>query len=871
MANNYDNLNAKQLEAIRFRGGRATVLAAPGCGKTHILSLRILMAHQIYGIPYSDMLCITFTNRASREMKDRIRKNVGPEALSELFVGNMHRFCIKFIYDNELVPIDTCLIDDLDQEEILQEIVDDNPPKSNLLTRITANLTKSICDRSSSSFMWKNRFPQGLDFYKRPTYYDFPVQAYAETYTKYKEENKLIDFDDVLLLTYKALMEPDYRRYKHSSYPWIQVDEVQDMNPLQLAICDKLLADDYDSIMYLGDEQQSIYSFLGTSADVLEDLKRKSGENVFSLPLNYRSPKYLLDLLNDYATDVLKFDGKSLPAANDNSRAAGDGLVMVKCTDNWEKKDATQTDVIPMLVKKIRGDAAKRGDGKEESICILVRTNKDAEEISTELNKQGLRHMKITKNDIFKGVDFKTLHSHFCVVSNDTRLKDWVQILYKFKIHISKGFATRFIKEMREIALTPLDLLEHNESSYCLEFSKSFKDKEIVVYDTETTGLDIFEDDIIQIAAFKIRGGVKVPGSELDIIIETDKELPPTLAGGIANPMLEEYRRRKNGASLKAHEHFLKPQEAFSLFLNYLGDDELLGHNSDYDIHILENNISRRTSGLSFTPPACWDTLKLSRLLDPDLRKRSLENLLEVYGLEGANTHNAFDDIHATHSLAAHYYEKLQPLLRKQEVFLSDWTVKSVQKKLIQKYLPLYGHTAEKLYSHDTGRTFLEEFKYVYGEMVAGKYIKEIPMFNYMCDLFDKVVMDYDKDRHFHQQLTNHLYELRTFNENDLFQNGIITENVHLMTIHKAKGLEFDNVILTNVSDGVFPPHWSKDNEEDARVLYVGLSRAKKNIYITYVSKVSPFIKDHPRVCGHFYDMPERQRDTLLRMSKSIQ
>ncbi len=848
------------------------MLAAPGCGKTHILALRILMAHQEYKIPYSDMLSVTFTNRASREMKDRIRKIVGNEALSELFVGNMHRFCIRFIYENELVPIDTCLIDDFDQEEIMQEVVDANSPKNQMRLIVSSTLLKCICDNACSMYMRANNFPENLNISKGTKYRDLPISTYAEAYMEYKRENKLIDFDDVLLLTYKALSEPDCHRYKYSSYPWIQVDEVQDMNPLQLAICDRLLAENYDTILYLGDEQQSIYSFLGTDEEGLNALKTKAGENVFNLSVNYRSPQYLLNMLNDYATDVLKFDSRLLPTANDTAHATSDGLVLVKCS-SYRNSGARQTDVIPMLIKTINARKPVSGsEHGEESIGILVRTNRDADEISKALEEHGVRHMKITKNDIFKGVDFKTLHSHFCVVSNDTRLKDWIQVLYKFKVLETKELATRFIKKMRKLALTPLDLIEHDGSSYCMEFSKSFIDKELVIYDTETTGLDIFNDDIIQIAAFKIRGGKKVPDSELDIIIETDKEIPRTLAEGIKNPMVEEYRRRQAGASTKSHEYFLKPQEAFLLFLNYLGNDELLGHNSGYDIHVLENNIFRRTSGLTFNAPACWDTLKLSRLLDPDLRKRGLGTLIEVYGLEGANTHNAFDDVSATYSLALHLHNKAVPLLDAQMEFLSHPAIKSIRGKLIKKHLPLYRHTAEKLYSTviDSEHTFIAEFKYVYGEMLAGKYIEEIPMFDYMCGLFDKVVIDYDKDRYFFQQLTNHLYELRTFNENDLFQNGIITEKIHIMTIHKAKGLEFDNVILPNMSSDYFPTAWTNNKAEDARVLYVGMSRARKRIYMTYTTPLSPFIKEHPIVYEHFYEMPEKQRDMLLRMSKSV-
>ena len=100
-----------QKAIIEFYGEQGVVFAAPGCGKTDVLSRRIVHAHELYGVDYKDMLCITFTNRASREMKERIAETIGklPE---NLYIGNLHRFCINFLVRNELIPIDTFLIDD---------------------------------------------------------------------------------------------------------------------------------------------------------------------------------------------------------------------------------------------------------------------------------------------------------------------------------------------------------------------------------------------------------------------------------------------------------------------------------------------------------------------------------------------------------------------------------------------------------------------------------------------------------------------------------------------------------------------------------------------------------------------------------------
>lgn len=846
----------KQQAVIDFNNGYAIVLAAPGCGKTESLSHRILKAHQVYGIPYSDMLCVTFTNRASRDMKDKVKEVVG-DVMSDLFVGNLHRFCINFLYENNIIPIDTGILDDTDQLDLISELLNVPEPKSWDV--------KGILDYSCKLEEVELDFPTNLLLHKdAPTsdyYGSVQYQDFANQYRLFKKENRVIDFDDILFLTYNALRNPNYRKdYKHSSYKWIQVDEIQDLNPLQLAIIDKLTAPDFHSVVFLGDERQAIYSFLGTKVDSISTLSQRCNGNIFHFSNNYRAPIYLLDMLNDYAIEQLKIDSNKLPTTS-NKTYLDDALTMVKCYDSVE-----QYNVVATLVRQIYNDA------QNEGASILVRTNNDADEISCILKKHKIEHLKITNKDMFKTISFKTLYAHLSIVTQDTRFSEWSRLMYQTRSIPKLSDARKCVRKMRKIGITPLDLLDYDNSSYFIEFARSYENKEIVIFDTETTGLNIFEDDIIQIAAMKVRNGFIVPGSELDIIIETNKQIPTTLNDGCENPMVKEYERRKNGVRNNDFEYFLPAQDAFEMFINYIGTDELLGHNVNYDVHILENNIRRRTSNIQYEIPSYWDTLKISRLLDPNLRKHTLKGLLEVYGLKGINSHNALDDIRATKSLMSYCYEKILPLLPEQQIFLNHHVMKSIQRRLLKNYYPLYKHTKDKLFSPEKSdnNTFNFEFDYVYNFMLEKNYIKPIERFDYILALFDKVVINKDADIYFNQQITNHLYEFRTFNEADLYQNGIITERIHIMTIHKSKGLEFDNVLMYNISKNVFPHYKSKNINEDARVLYVGMSRAKKRLFITYEGRISQFIDQHNKVKEHFYDMPEGQKLRLLKFEEKF-
>lgn len=848
----------KQLEVIRFNSGHALVLGAPGCGKTDILSIRVLLSHQIYNIDYKDMLCLTFTNRASREMKERIKNTVG-DVMADLFVGNLHRFCIKFIYENNLVPIDVGIADDTEQEEIFAELTG----KMQVPTWQIMNVTNA----SAYYYMKAHNFP--CEIAGKERYIDQTTKELAERYSKYKEENKLIDFDDILLLTYSALMEDNYQlKYHYSSYKWIQVDEVQDLNPIQLAIIEKLVAKDYYSVVYLGDERQAIYSFLGANHDNIVSIKQKAGKNFFVLSNNYRSPMYLLDMLNNYAIYRLKVDATLLPKTN-NKQHVDDGLLLINCNGTTDQRN-----VIATLGRNLYlGSQEKFEETKDpkdlESVGILVRTNADADELSKNLEDHGIAHIKLSKKDVFKMVDFKTLFSHFSVVVNDTKFSDWARILYQTKVFVTLQLSKRCIKKMRNIGLTPLDLMYYENSSYYIEFCKSYEDKEIVLFDTETTGLDIFNDDIVQIAAMKMRNGKIVPGSEIDIIIklECDKTIPLTLHDGLVNPMIEEYKRRSVNRQ-QGNQYFMGAEEAFDFFVKYIGDAELLGHNVNYDVHILENNIARRTNSVLFKTPVYWDTLKMARMLDPNLRKHSLESLLTAYELEGVNSHNALDDIRATKSLADYCYDKMYKLVDTQINFISHPELKKVQRRLKEKYWPLYKHTMDKLYTATINQenTFDYEFDYIYHQMVSLKFIEKIKLYPYIRSLFSKVVIDSEKDVYFNHQLVNHLYEFRTFNEGDFFQNGIIDERMFIMTIHKAKGLEFDNVILYDITNGRMPRYNTRNVGEDARVLYVAMSRAKKRLYITYEKYISYFLAEHNEIMEHFVEMHPEKKARLLNL-----
>ena len=635
MKKQYD---AQQQRAIDAQGGYYLVLAPPGCGKTDILSERIYQAIN-RGVSFDDILCLTFTNRASRGMKNRVQEKIGKDA-NNIFVGNVHRFCSNFLYSNSIIPENTCIMDEDDLADILMSFDD-----SYFLTntqKIDKMKIKGVNDIDSYIQQRRLGHPDSSIFVpsEYESYYQVALTAdfnpelvpndklsvrYALMYREYKEKRGTIDFSDILILAYDYLLKDVEKAYKR--YAWIQVDEVQDLNALQTAIIDELTDKHRDfTVMYLGDEQQAIFSFLGAKLGQLSILKNRCGkEHILTLGNNYRSPKYLLDIFNTYAEKELGVDPDLLPHSTRQPNHEAFDLILT----GSQNPEIEQSRVSKMVKYYL-------GLGDEERLAILVATNQAADEISEKLTREGVSNFKISGTDMFKGVPYKTLSSFFCVLANEFNTLAWARLLYGTGAIRTLMSARDFVAKMRSLMMTPNDLF--SDKSYIEEFNERYEQEEFVFFDTETTGLNVLEDDIVQIAAFKVYRGEKVPDSDFVIFIHTDREIPEKL-GDIDNPLIEAYAN---------NPHYSK-EEGLQKFIDYIGDDPILGHNVNYDYRILQNNAERYLNEtLTYD---IYDSLKLIKCVEPNLRMYKLVFLLKELSLEGKNSHLADEDIAATKAL----------------------------------------------------------------------------------------------------------------------------------------------------------------------------------------------------------------------------
>ena len=862
--------NEQQQTVIRAEDGYHLVLAPPGCGKTAVLAERIVWAHE-RGVPFSEMACLTFTNRAARGMRERIEQRSGnSDDLDQLFVGNVHRFCSRFLFESGAVPEHAAVIDTDTSMSILADFFGDDElrilgdtkerqryslvinlqhllyqcehgyPSSLMVHRdaIPSLLLKELCMAFSLPYTKDST----LELYRHADFYlDQPVplsrdarqllqqMRVALQYDQYKRSNDLLDFEDLLLCTYEAMKDEGVHD-KHL-YSWIQVDEVQDLNPLQLAIIDLFtVGGDLQSptVVYLGDAQQAIFSFMGAQTSMLDALYRRCGDaHFYNFHVNYRSPKYLLDVFNAYAEHLLGISSDLLPrTTNDTARRPGDLLVM---------EAETSVDEANMVAREVERIYTQC---PEETIAVVVAFNSDADEVSQAL--VGIPHFKVSGTDVFSTTTMRTLLAHLSVVNMEHNFIAWSQLLTGLRLYNSASSSRQFVRAMMELALTPADLLDYGgQSTYLAEFVHDYETRDIVVFDTETTGLDVFTDDVVQLAAIKVRRGRVV--DSLDLYVETDREIPSML-GDVANPLVEEYRR---------HPH-LSHSEALERFVAFAKGCAILGHNATYDYQIMENNMRRYAPHLSMSSnwPTCLDSLKLARLLHPRQRSYKLKDLLAQLGLEGENSHLASDDIVATQSLMVHCYDRARSIIGRQREFISR------HRKTVERFCLLYAdiyHQARKrLYVEADGPLLAHELGNAYGELMRVARLEALPKLPYIIRYIEKDLLTPSSGRSLGQQLATHIQDLTTLKEADLCGAQSMTERVFVSTVHKAKGLEFDHVIVYDAVEGKFPSTYANTRaggaEEEARKFYVAISRARRRLIVSYCRQgISPWGRSYPR------------------------
>ena len=392
MENIFDKLNDSQTNAVKKTEGPVLILAGAGSGKTTTIVSRLAYLVQSVGIPASNTLTLTFTNKAAKEMKERALNMIQNSAYPPLLC-TFHKFGLLFLKFN---------IHLLKRQNNF--VVIDTDDKKRIIKKINSELPTPLI--ASEISRYKNSLLTPDDAYKQAELYNYQqIAKVYEEYEAYLNENNLVDFDDLIALTYKLLDEnPDLARTTSEKYKYIMVDEYQDTNELQLKLIQKLCTS-HNNICVVGDDDQSIYGWRGAHIrNIMEFDLDFPGTDTFKLEENYRSREPILKVANALIEHNRSRLGKKLIP----TRGSGEDITILNSNDENEEARKIATNINKLLDSGVRA----------KDIAILYRVNALSRSVEEGLNRAGVAYKLVGGLRFYDRAEIKDLISYIRVITN---------------------------------------------------------------------------------------------------------------------------------------------------------------------------------------------------------------------------------------------------------------------------------------------------------------------------------------------------------------------------------------------------------------------------------------------------------------------
>jgi len=440
-----NTLNPQQRAAVTHRQGPLLLLAGAGSGKTRVITCRIV--HLIeQGVHPEQILAVTFTNKAAREMRERVQEMVGQRVAKGTTIATFHSLGVKILKQHiEQLGFkkNFSIYAAADQQRLVRD----------LLREIGAKNSSADADqvlwRISSA---KNRLITADNY--RPSDRDPISSLVATIYPRYQRSLKAfnaVDFDDLLVFTVQLLENyPDLRNSYQSRFQYQMVDEYQDTNPVQYQLL-KLLAEQHKNLCVVGDDDQSIYSFRGADiANILDFEHDFSNTKVIKLEQNYRSTGNILAAANA----VIKNNSKRRDKALWTASGHGEKIDYLLCEDG---EDEARQVMERIHAEKYRHDL-KYGD-----FAILYRTNTQSRAFEEQLRYENIPYVLIGGQQFFDRKEIKDVVAYLKVIQNPADEVNLLRILNYPKRGIGEGSIDRIIRHSAEIKKPLWTVLKHIE------------------------------------------------------------------------------------------------------------------------------------------------------------------------------------------------------------------------------------------------------------------------------------------------------------------------------------------------------------------------------------------------------------------------
>ncbi|MBI3742071.1 MAG: UvrD-helicase domain-containing protein, partial [Chloroflexi bacterium] len=388
-------LNPVQQNAVQLVNGPVLVLAGPGSGKTRVLTHRVAYLIHAKNISPRNILAVTFTNKAAREMRERLVQLVGEARVQDLTIGTFHATCARFLRrDGERIGLGKGFIiyDDEDQTALMKQILkelnlDDKKYRPGAVLGAIGKAKNDLI---------------GPDAYVPPSYWH---EAVARAYKKFQArlaENNAVDFDDLIMETVRLWREnADILERYQNRFAYLHVDEFQDTNIAQYALM-KLLADKQQNLFCVGDEDQSIYKFRGADFRNVMRLRQDfPNARVVLLEQNYRSTKTILDAAQSIIRKNSARHEKNLWTENPPG-------IPVSVVEAYNEEEEAQI-VVDEIVRLTRRDAPAERLYHPRDIAIFYRTNAQSRVLEDALVRRGMPYRLVGATRFYQRREVKDL------------------------------------------------------------------------------------------------------------------------------------------------------------------------------------------------------------------------------------------------------------------------------------------------------------------------------------------------------------------------------------------------------------------------------------------------------------------------------
>lgn len=439
-----DKLNDVQKEACMYTDGPMLILAGAGSGKTRVLTYKIAYMLENNICKPWEILAITFTNKAAKEMKERVEELIGEDA-KQIWLGTFHSICVR-ILKREIEYLgytkDFNIIDEQDKQKVLKEIF-----KKQNIDEKNFGMSYIISEISNA----KNQMETPEKYIKKwqDDYRKEIIGNVYDMYQKTLKQNNSLDFDDILCLTVELFMKnPDRLSYYQEKFHQILVDEYQDTNHVQFVLI-SMLAEAHKNVCVVGDESQSIYAFRGADiSNILDFEKEYEGAKIIKLEQNYRSTKTILNAANSVINNNKSKIEKNLWTENDE----GEKIRYFTSKNEYEE--------VEYIVDKI-DKMCRTGKFTYKDFALLYRTNAQSRVIEDVFMREGTPYKLVGGTKFYSRKEIKDMVAYLKLINNIKDNVSFTRIINEPKRGIGDTSVDRIKQKAEQNNISAFEYIEN--------------------------------------------------------------------------------------------------------------------------------------------------------------------------------------------------------------------------------------------------------------------------------------------------------------------------------------------------------------------------------------------------------------------------